>query len=201
MIVIGLTGSTGAGKGCVCRAFLNYNINSIDTDQTARSVCNIGKPCLYELTEAFGNQILNPDNSLNRKALANIAFSDTEKHLTLNKITHKHILNEVRIWLDQQKLNGKEAAIVDAPLLYESGFDKECDVIIAVTADKDTRIKRIINRDHITLDEANLRISKQHDDLFYTKNADHVIVNNGSIDEVNIQVEKIYTSLFRKASK
>ena len=201
MIVIGLTGSTGSGKGCVCHAFLKYNINSIDTDQTSRSVCDIGKPCLNELTEAFGDQILNSDRSLNRKALANIAFSDTEKHLTLNKITHKHILNEVRNWLEIEKSNGKKAAIVDAPLLYESGFDKDCDIIIAVIADKDIRIKRIINRDNITLDEANLRISKQHDDFFYTKNADYVIVNNEKLDEVNIQVEKIYTSLFRKASK
>lgn len=201
LIVIGLTGSTGAGKGSVCRAFLNYNINSIDTDQTSRSVCDIGKPCLNELTEAFGDQILNPDKSLNRKALANIAFSDTEKHLTLNKITHKHILNEVRDWLEIEKSNGKNAAIVDAPLLFESGFDKECDVIIAVTADKETRIKRIITRDNITLDEANLRISKQHDDIFYTKNADYVIVNNEKLDDVNIQVDNIYKSLFGKSSK
>ena len=201
MIVIGLTGSTGAGKGCVCQAFLNYNINSIDTDQTSRKVCDIGKPCLKELTLAFGEQILNPDKSLNRKALANIAFSDKEKHLTLNKITHKHILNEVRDWLQQEKLNGKSAAIVDAPLLFESGFDKECDIIIAITADKDTRISRIIKRDNLTLDEANLRISKQHDDLFYTQNADYVIVNNGNINEVTNQVENIYSSLFGKASK
>ena len=74
-------------------------------------------------------------------------------------------------------------------------------MIIAVVSDKDIRIKRIINRDGITLDEANLRISKQHNDIFYTKNADYVIVNNEKLDEVNTQVKNIYTSLFRKASK
>ncbi|MBE6718481.1 MAG: dephospho-CoA kinase [Ruminococcaceae bacterium] len=198
MLVIGLTGGTGSGKGCVCRKFLNYKINSIDTDKTSRKVCDVGTPCLNELVQNFGSTILNPDRTLNRKALAEIAFSDKQKHLTLNQITHKYILNEVRTWLNLEKNNGTKAAIVDAPLLYESGFDKECDVIIAVTAPVETRIKRIIERDNISIDAAKLRLSKQGDDDFYTQKADFVITNNGNLDELDLQIENIYNTLLLK---
>ncbi len=198
MLVIGITGGTGSGKGFVCRLFEKLGINSIDTDQTSRQVCGAGMPCLIELAQTFGNDILNPDGSLNRKKLASIAFSDKQKHLILNKITHFHILNEVRNRLNIERENGKAAAIVDAPLLYESGFDKECDVIIAVTADESIRIKRIIERDNISIDEIKQRLSKQGDDSFYTQKANYVITNNGSADDLQKQVEAVYNSIFKK---
>ena len=198
MLVIGITGGTGSGKGFVCRLFEKLGINSIDTDQTSRQVCGAGMPCLIELAQTFGNDILNPDGSLNRKKLASIAFSDKQKHLILNKITHFHILNEVRNRLNIERENGKAAAIVDAPLLYESGFDKECDVIIAVTADESLRIKRIIERDNISIDEIKQRLSKQGDDSFYTQKANYVITNNGSADDLQKQVEAVYNSIFKK---
>ena len=196
MVIIGLTGGSGVGKGCVCREFLKYNINSIDTDQTARQVCDMGKPCLNELVSNFGNVILNEDGSLNRKQLASIAFADKNKHATLNKITHYYILNEVRTWLDTQRTEGHIAAIVDAPLLFESGFDKECDVIIAVTAQREKRIERLLVRDNISLEAIELRLSKQWNDDFYTEKSNFVIQNNGSLDEVAEQVKTVYNKLF-----
>ncbi len=196
MIIIGLTGGSGVGKGCVCREFLKYNINSIDTDQTARQVCDKDKPCLNELVSTFGNVILNEDGTLNRKQLASIAFADKNKHTILNKITHYYILNEVRTWLDTQRTEEHIAAIVDAPLLFESGFDKECDVIIAVTAPRKKRIERLLIRDNISLEAIKLRLSKQWNDEFYTKKSNFIITNNGSLDEVADQVKSIYNKLF-----
>lgn len=195
MTVIGLTGGSGVGKGFVCQKFLDLGIPAIDTDKTARTVCEPGKPCLNELVSCFGDVILNPDGTLNRRKLAEIAFSDSEKHAVLNKITHFHILNEVRLWLKQQEQNGCTAAIVDAPLLRESGFDKECDVIVAVIAERDIRIKRILARDGLTEEQALLRLSKQHEDVFYTEKADHVIVNNGDAKLLDSQVETVYNAI------
>lgn len=198
MLVIGLTGGTGSGKGTVCQKFLKYGIKSIDTDQTARQVCAAGTPCLNELVENFGPSILNADQTLNRQALAAIAFSDKEKHLTLNKITHKYILAEVRRQIEEETKNSAKAIIVDAPLLFESNFDKECDIIIAVTSSAETRIQRIIKRDNISFETAKLRLSKQGNDEFYTSRADFVITNNGNIEELDLQIEKIYSSLVSK---
>lgn len=197
MVVIGLTGGSGVGKGCVCREFLKYNINSIDTDQTARQVCGVDKPCLKELVSTFGNIILNEDGTLNRKQLASIAFADKDKHETLNKITHYYILNEVRAWLDTQRTAGHIAAIVDAPLLFESGFDKECDIIIAVTAPREKRLERLLLRDNIPLEAIELRLSKQWNDEFYTKKSNFVIRNNDSLEDIAEQVKQIYNQLFQ----
>ncbi len=201
MLIIGLTGGTGSGKGRVCQLFSKLGINSIDTDKVAREVCNIGKPCLDELVNVFGSQILNNDKSLNRKKLASIVFSDKEKLQILNSITHRYILGEARIWLNEQKQTEQIAAIVDAPLLFESGFDKECDVIISVIADKSLRTQRLIERDNITTEEITKRINNQHDDKFYTDNADYVIVNNGSLSDLEISVKQVYDKLFKKDTK
>lgn len=200
MIVIGLTGGTGAGKGTVCKIFSRYGINSIDTDQTARSVCLPNKPCLIELINYFGSSILNPDGSLNRPALADAAFSSKEKHRMLNTITHKHILAEVRLWLEEQKKSQKIAAIVDAPLLFESGFDKECDIIISVTAPTESRKQRIIERDSLSDFQAEQRMSKQHPDKFYTDKSHFVITNTGSLSDLNKQIDVIFNSLLKNGS-
>lgn len=197
MVVIGLTGGSGVGKSCISREFLKYNINSIDTDQTARQVCDKGKPCLNELVLNFGKTILNEDGTLNRKQLASIAFADKDKHTTLNKITHYYILNEVRTWLDTQRVQGHIAAIVDAPLLFESSFDKECDIIIAVTAPREKRIERLLVRDNIPLEAIELRLSKQWNDDFYTQKSNFVIRNEGSLEDIAKQVETIYNQLFK----
>ena len=196
MIVIGLTGGMGSGKSSVSRLFLKYGINSIDTDLVSRNVCKPGMPCLVELTNVFGDRILNTDCSLNRKKLASIVFSDKEKLKLLNSVTHKYILTSVRQWLDCEKQSGRAAAIVDAPLLYESGFDKECDIVISVISDKTTRIKRVMDRDNSSFEDAKKRFDNQLTDNFYTKNANYVITNNGSLHDLEIQIDRIYTSIF-----
>jgi len=197
LLVIGLTGGTGSGKGCVGRIFSSYGIDAIDTDDVSRNVCRKGSRCLAELSEYFGSIILNSDGTLNRKLLASIAFSDKEKHSMLNMITHKYILGEVREWLSIQKAAGKAAAIVDAPLLFESGFDKECDIIISVTAPAEIRIERIMNRDGIDIEAAKLRLSKQGNDTFYTSRSDYVIINAGDLDQLRSRTEEIVKVLLK----
>ena len=198
MKIIGLTGGTGAGKGCVCQKFLQYNIDSLDTDKVSREVCAKGTSCLSELVDFFGSAILNDDGTLNRKMLGSIVFSDKAKLQVLNSITHRYILSAARDWLKAQESEGKIAAIIDAPLLYESGFDRECDVIIAVVSDRTLRTQRITRRDSISLEDANKRLNNQGDDLFYTKNADYVITNNGTLDNLDSQIKTIYDDLFGK---
>lgn len=201
MLVIGLTGGTGSGKGCVGQCFLSYGISTIDTDVVSREVCQKGSICLSELTSHFGECILNDDRTLNRKKLAEIAFSDSNKHRVLNSITHKHILDNVRKWLKQREASGDIAAIVDAPLLYESGFDKECDIVIAVTAPKEIRIERLRQRDSITDDEIFARMSNQKDDPFYAENADYVICNDSSVLSLQAQVDTIYSDIVQRGKK
>ncbi len=195
MIVIGITGGTGSGKGFVCERFTKYNINSLDTDIVSRSVCYAGSDCLDELVSYFGSQILNEDGTLNRKLLANIAFTDKEKHSALNSITHKYILKEICNWINTQKKAGAKYAIVDAPMLFESGTDKLCDVIISVIASEEIRIQRVLKRDNIHIDEVKNRIKRQHDDEFYIKNSDYTITNDGDTVSLDKQIDIIYNSI------
>ena len=191
MKIIGLTGGSGAGKGEVCKAFLNYGIESIDTDRESREVTRKGSDCLKELVENFSGIILTANGELDRKKLADIAFKSEEKVKLLNSITHKYILEKCQRWIIDRKNANREAVIVDAPLLFESGFDKNCDVIISVLADIDKRIERIIKRDNLTEEQAMLRIKNQKDDKFFMEHSDYIIYNNGSYSDILIQVENI----------
>jgi dephospho-CoA kinase len=155
--------------------------------------------CSRELSSAFGKEILNEDHSVDRKKLASLVFSqDIEKNLkTLNSITHRHVLQQCRIWLKEQQEKGCKAALIDAPLLFESGFNFECDVIVCVTADESTRLQRIMDRDNITEEMAKKRINSQADFDFLVKNSDYVIENTSDLSKLDLQVEKICRLILR----
>lgn len=177
MIVLGLTGQSGAGKSYICDILRNAGIPCLDTDRVARDVCGAGMPCLAELQNAFGDGILLPDGTLNRKALGKIVFSDREKLLLLNSITHKYIRAETEQWLDTYRRAGAAIAVVDAPVLFESGFDAMCDCTAAVIAPLDIRIARILRRDGISEAEARARLASQHDDEYFLNRCDYIIRN------------------------
>jgi dephospho-CoA kinase len=194
MYTIGLTGGIGSGKSYAADIFMGYGIPSIDTDIVAREVCEIGQPCLAEITENFTGCVLNNDGSLNRKALADIVFADKEKLRILNAVTHKYILNECKRWIRQCEKEGYYAALIGAPLLFESKFNYYCDFVISVIADTDVRIKRILQRDGMTENEALRRINNQHDNRFFIYNSDFIINNNPN-NNVRLQIDLIYQQL------
>ncbi len=196
--VLGLTGGTGAGKGAVAACLVKHGIPTLDTDRVSRLVCEIGQPCLRALAEQFGGGILCPDGSLDRAGLAALVFGEpdpdkkAEKLSALNRITHHYILEYARDWLAEQRANGCTAACIDAPQLFESGFDAECSYIIGVTADRETRIARIMTRDGITREKALQRIASQHDDAFFAAHCDVMLENNGDLDALDAAVKQLF---------
>ena len=182
MLIIGLTGGSGAGKGLVSTCFAAHGIPALDTDLVSRQVCEPGQPCLAALAEAFGSGILHDDGTLDRPSLAAIAFADPKKLSILNSVTHKYILQACRVWLDERRQEGKAAAIIDAPQLFESGFDAECDVTVAVVADRATRLARILRRDGISPEQAERRLSRQYSDDWFRAHCTYVISNGANED-------------------
>lgn len=180
---IGLTGPTGAGKGTVAAAFARFGVPSIDTDKVYHDLLIPPSECLGELVGRFGQDILHPDGTLDRRALARRVFDegDERDHDDLNRITHRYVLDMVRACCAGLDKAGVRAVLVDAPLLYESGFDKECGRVLAVLADADVRRARIMARDGITGAQAQSRMDAQQPDDFYTGRADEVIYNNGDL--------------------
>ena len=188
MKVIGLCGGSGSGKGAVSSIFSEIGIPSIDTDAVYREMTLSDSPCMRELRGEFGDEVVNSQGGLDRARLASIVFNDPSRLKTLNKIAHSFILDETRRRLAKYSDEGLPAAIVDAPVLFESGFDKECDEIICVLADRDVRIARIMSRDGITLDAAEKRIASQMTDEILISKCDHVIYNNSDIESLREQI-------------
>jgi dephospho-CoA kinase len=184
MKVIGLCGGSGSGKGAVSGVFAEIGIPSIDTDAVYREMTLSDSPCMRALRREFGEEVVNSLGGLDRTRLASIVFSDPTRLEKLNKIAHSFILDEARRRLAEYRDKGFAAAIVDAPVLFESGFDSECDAIICVVADRETRIARIMSRDGISYDAAEKRIASQMKDEILISKCDHVIYNNADIESL-----------------
>ena len=173
--VLGLTGPTGAGKSAAARVFAQEGCVIVDCDRVAREVTDTDRECLAALAKAFGQDILFPDGTLNRRKLAAAAFATRENELLLNSITHPPIMNRVRAAIRSAEA---EAVVLDAPLLFESGADALCGQTVAVIAKRETRCARIIARDGITEQEALRRISAQQPDEYYRRRATVVFEND-----------------------
>jgi dephospho-CoA kinase len=197
--IIGLTGPSGSGKTTLCNIASQLGIRSIDTDKVYHELLSPPSDCLLELTLEFGQEILDDTGNLNRAALASIVFapdnSGTEKLDRLNKISHKYVLDKAREIIREAEFEGEKMIIVDAPALYESGFDKECDAVVCVLADKATRLDRIVKRDVISVSRASERLNGQKDDEFYSARADFTIINNGNTEMMKKAFEQIITNI------
>ena len=198
MIVIGLAGGSGSGKTTVSALFSKYNILPINTDQIYHELTSAQTQCLSSIVDEFGKGVLNDFGTLDRKALSAIVFSNPEKMGRLNTIAHYYVLCAVRDIISTASVRGYRGVIVDAPLLFESGFDKECDLIVAVIASKERRIERIVARDGIAVSDAEKRIAIQLSDEFLSSRADFIITNNASYDELKQQVESVVNYLDNK---
>lgn len=197
MKVIGLVGTTGSGKGAVSEFFKEFGFAVIDTDAVYHEMTRGPSPCLDELRLAFGEEIIRADDALDRARLSGIVFASgsEEKRALLNKIAHKHVLDEVRRTVSELEKKDTPLVIVDAPLLFESGFDKECDSILCVSAGKDVRVERIIRRDGITKERALMRIAAQKDDSELERLSDFVIENNGDLTTLKAQVSDFISKI------
>lgn len=197
-IKVGLTGGSGSGKTLVAKVFSKRGIPVIDADKLARQVVEPGHPCLGELVEFFGEEILNKNGTLKRSTLADIAFSDTKKLEVLNSITHKHIGAASKTLVQKYKSEGRLGVVYDAPLLIESGADKECSFVVAVLADKDLRVDRIMARDSISKEDALRRINVQQTDDYYIKHSDFAIRNDGDESSLIALSNRIIDKIFCK---
>ena len=176
--VIGLTGQSGAGKTTVSRVFAEEGFAIIDADIISRQVMEKGQPCLTELAEAFGCEIIHEDGSLDRKLLGSIVFSDREKLRQLDGICYPYIIYRIIRRIEELSAEGYGLILLDAPTLFESNADDLCDLIISVTADEDIRLERIIRRDNISADAAKKRFQSQYSESFFVSHSDFVIKNN-----------------------
>ncbi len=195
VIVIGMTGPTGAGKSTVGHILRQKGFSIIDADKTARKVTETGSPTLATLCETFGDDIIDENGALIRSALAAKAFADKESLDKLNAITHPAILALIEKEIATLTESGETKIIIDAPQLFEAGAEKFCTFILSVLADTETRIERITCRDSISRETALARIQAQKPDEFFIENSDMVIYNNSDTDALVPQVDELMAKL------
>lgn len=183
MLVVGLTGNIGCGKSSLSDIFRAEGIKIIDADIIARQIYEDEK-LLRKVYETFGNDIKNEDGSLNRKALGRIVFSDDEKLIQLNKLTHPVIRQKVSDEIEEYKSQNEEIVILDAALLVESDYLNFIDKLLVVTCKENIQIERIIARDNCSIEEALDRIRSQMSQENKVKYADYVIDNSATLSEL-----------------
>lgn len=165
MRVIGLTGQSGAGKSTVSAIWRKMGIPVLDCDLFAREIVE-SPECLAELTEAFSQEILHPDGTLNRRLLGAKAFATPEGTQTLNAITLPRILDGIKETLATRYADCP-LVVLDAPTLFESGADRLCQQVVAVVASQETLVRRIVKRDGITPAQAADRLARQKPVSFF----------------------------------
>lgn len=189
--VIGLTGQSGAGKTTVSEVFRKNGFAVIDADLISREVTQKGKPCLAELTEVFGKEILTDSQELNRKKLGSIVFSNRDKLRQLNGICYPYIIFSIIRRIEELSEKGEELILLDAPTLFEANADDLCDLIISVTANRNIREQRIVARDGISAEAARKRFESQYSERFFINHSDFVIKNNKSLEMLIAKAEDV----------
>ncbi len=184
IMIVGLTGQTGAGKTHVSQIFAQKGFSVINADTISRIVVQKGKPCLDELCEFFGEGILLEDGNLNRSLLAKIVFTNSSKLELLNSIIYPYITEEILQTIKTMYNDGKRLILLDAPTLFESRTDDFCELIISVISHEPLRLERIMKRDGISEETAKYRMNSQLKEEFFRKNSDFTIKNNSDLDNL-----------------
>ena len=195
MKILGLTGQSGAGKGVVASLLKEHGIPAVDADAVYHELLIPPSPCLDELRAEFSDAILNADGTLNRPALSALVFAPTDEGKArlrrLNEITHRYVIEQTLAMLEEYEKRGCRAAVIDAPLLIEAGLHRKCDHVVAVLADREIRIARLLERDRLSIEQISARLDAQKDASFYIEHADSLVYNNGTIDELKASVSAL----------
>ncbi|WP_240688146.1 dephospho-CoA kinase [Pseudalkalibacillus hwajinpoensis] len=185
---IGLTGGIASGKSTVADMIRNHNIPIVDADVIARQVVEPGESALEEIFLSFGSEMKAEDGGLDRKRLGSVIFNNEDKRKLLNSILHPAIRKRMLDEVASYKKQGEPHVVLDIPLLYESELNHLVERTLLVYVDPSTQLKRLMERDGSTEQEATERIQSQMPIEKKKELADAVIDNTGSLKESEDQL-------------
>lgn len=189
MMVVGVTGGIGSGKTTVTDLFATHGIKVIDADVVAREIVLPGQPCLQRLQDAFGDEVLTKDGSLNRAWLRDKIFSDSAAKTQVNEIMHPAIRTEL---LRQLKAADSPYVILSAPLLVENNLTKLCDRVLVVDVNTQVQRQRTLDRDGVSPAQVDAILAAQVSRNERLAAADDVIDNNGPVTALAEQVAQLH---------
>ena len=197
MFIVGLTGGIGSGKSAATEKFLSFNINIVDADDASRTVVQKGRSALAQIEEHFGKDILTNEGTLDRSKLRKIILSDLKKKSWLESLLHPKIGEQINKELAE---SSSPYTVFVAPLLMETNSHLKCSRILVVDVPMEVQIERTILRDKVSEDHVKRIIAVQMDRKERLKKADDVLLNTGTIQELQEQVVKFHKK-YLKMSK
>lgn len=205
MLKIGLTGGIASGKSLVGQMFTELGAHTIDADSIAHELMSPGEPAYDEVVRAFGNDILNPDKTVNRGKLAEMAFDKRRPRIyELNRIMHPGVIQKYESWMDEIGRRDPDAIVIlEAALVLEAGLRKRFDRIVVVTCKPQQRVERWAQRFNLDPEAAKTEVTRrmmaQAPDEAKIQAAHYVIDNSGSVEETRKQVQNVFQALISQA--
>lgn len=197
MIIIGITGTTGAGKTTALMELEKLGGHIIDADAVYHQLLKSNMALRRELEDRFG-PLTDEAGNFQRKKLGAVVFADPEALAELSTITFRYIGAAIEEELKRAREAGRPAAAIDAIRLFESGLDERCSVTVAITAPAEVRVRRIMAREGISEDYARSRVAAQPSDGCFAQLCDHVLINDcATAQDFGDRARALFESILR----
>ena len=201
MMRVGLTGSVASGKSTVAQLWSEAGIPVIRADDLARDVVAPGSDGLGKVLQEFGSDLLDADGSLNRAALRERAFRDPVRRQALEGILHPLIRERRDQWLEVQEKAGVPLVVAEIPLLFEAGLQKDFDLVVLVSAEREERLRRLVQIRNWTEEESARIMEAQMPDEEKMSRADFVLDNDGSLQDLEVRAMALLDLLRARARR
>jgi dephospho-CoA kinase len=200
-IKVAVTGGAGSGKTLVCNHLKKLGANVISSDALAREAVSQNSPAYKNIVNYFGKRVLLSDGNLNRQMLRRIIINNDTDRLTLEKIIHPEITKKMMLKVTQAKQADDPMVLLEIPLLFELGMEDQFDTVVMISTERKLRIKRLMNRDNVTRNEAEKLINVQMPDEVKVERAQFVLTNNGSKKQLITSVDILYKNILKMNKK
>jgi dephospho-CoA kinase len=196
-----VTGGAGSGKTTVCNRLKELGVKVISSDALAKEAVAQGSLAHEKIVNYFGKKVLLNDGNLNRQELRSIIITDDVARLALERFIHPEISRLMYLRIAQAEQDGDPVLLVEVPLLFELGMAEQFDVVIVVSADHELRVKRLMDRDNVSRDEAEDLINVQMPQAEKVERAEFVLANDCSKDKLIRSVDLLFNNFFQKYLK
>lgn len=198
MLLVCVTGGLASGKSTLTAMLARRGAVVVDADELARRALDPGTPAFEQVCDLFGDEVVMPDGHIDRRAIAARVFTDESKRRALESILHPEVFRGLVETLERYK-ETQEVVVFDAALTVETGFHRECDVVVVVTASLDTQVARATRDRGLSDEQARARIAAQLPAVQREAVANIVIRNDGSLEELDRQADALWERLARQA--
>jgi len=198
---VAVTGGAGSGKSSVCNRLKELGIKIISSDALAREAVAPGSTAYEKILNYFGETVLLSDGKLNRQMLRRIIVNDGAARLSLERFIHPEISKLMQRKMAQAEQHGDRVVAVEVPLLFELGMEEQFDLVVVVSADPDLRVKRLMDRDNVSREDAEELLSVQMPDQEKVKRGGFVLSNNGSTEQLISSVDRLYEKFLKNTEK